>query len=185
MSNLKREVFKTRSQTEKNVEILWDKMEELGEKRLTSESMELLIKCRDAYETLCMLCENALDRQSYRDCLNKSVMGGGHLQKEAHYTLTYEAALGWTERMKNEDGTSGPHWTMEQTEQVRKQKNIDCDPIKFFVAMNMIYSDYCKVAEKVNANSMDFYAYMSKAFLDDKDAQPDKLARYYHCIAKR
>ena len=51
--------------------------------------------------------------------------------------------------------------------------------------MNMMYSDYCKAAEKVNANSVDFYAYMARAFLEDKDAQPDKLERYYRCIAKK
>ena len=99
--------------------------------------------------------------------------------------LTQETALEWISRMKNEDGTTGPHWTMEQTEQARKQRGIDCDPLEFFVTMNMMYSDYCKAAEKANASSMDFYAYMSKAFLDDKDAQPDKLERYYHCIAKK
>ena len=32
---------------------------------------------------------------------------------------------------------------------------------------------------------MDFYVYMSKAFLDDKDAQPDKLERYYQYIVKK
>ena len=46
--------------------------------------------------------------------------------------------------------------------------------------MNMMYSDYCRVAEKVGASSLDFYAYMAKAFLDDRDAAPNKLARYYH-----
>ena len=87
--------------------------------------------------------------------------------------------------MQNEDGTSGPHWSMEQTEQARKQRGIDCDPLEFYVTMNMMYSDYCKAAEKVNASSVDFYAYMARAFLEDKDAQPDKLERYYRCIAKK
>jgi len=98
--------------------------------------------------------------------------------------FTQEVALEWISSMKNEDGTTGPHWSMEQTEQARKQRNIDCDPIQFFAAMNMMYSDYCKVAEKVNSNSMDFYAYMAKAFLDDKDAVKDKMGKYFACIVK-
>ena len=48
----------------------------------------------------------------------------------------------------------------------------------------MMYSDYCKVAEKVGASSMDFYAYMAKAFLDDKDAADNKYGRYWACVVK-
>lgn len=78
----------------------------------------------------------------------------------------------------------GPHWSTEQTEQVRTQQNIDCEPIKFWVAMNMMYSDYCKVAEKLGVNNAIFYACMAKAFLDDKDAQPENLGRYYEYIVR-
>lgn len=96
-----------------------------------------------------------------------------------------ETAEEWVRQMKNEDGTTGPHWTMEQTKQVQSQKGIDCDPVEFWAAMNMIYSDYSKVAKKLNINSAEFYACMAEAFLDDKDAQPDKLARYYQFIVKQ
>jgi hypothetical protein len=91
----------------------------------------------------------------------------------------------WVQRMKNADGTTGPHWTMEKTEEARAQRGINCDALEFWVAMNMIYSDYAKVAEKVNANSMDFYVYMAKAFLEDKDVRNqggEKLARYYEYV---
>ena len=47
----------------------------------------------------------------------------------------------------------------------------------------MMYSDYCKVAEKLNVNIVDFCACMAKAFLDDKDAKPDKVARYWEYVA--
>lgn len=96
--------------------------------------------------------------------------------------LTSETAMEWGKHMENADGSHGPHWTMEKTEEARKQRNIQCDPLEFYVAMNMMYSDYVKAAEKINCSSMDFYAYMAKAFLDDKDAQPDKLARYYRYV---
>lgn len=108
---------------------------------------------------------------------------GGHIDS-GECSLSNAEIMAWVGAMENADGTTGPHWTMEQTEQVRKQRSIECDPLKFYVTMNMMYSDYCKAAEKTGASSLDFYAYMSKAFLDDKDAQPNKLARYYHFIAK-
>ena len=50
---------------------------------------------------------------------------------------------------------------------------------------NMMYSDYCEVAKKINANNMDFFAEMAKAFLKDKDAgAQDKLAAYYEYVVK-
>ena len=160
-------------QIEKNKCIPWEAMEKLGSQKMSPEIAGRLAVYRDAYKALHMLCEEDMQPEDR----------SAHASE--HKALTKETALEWTGRMQNEDGTSGPHWSMEQTEQARKQRGIDCDPLEFYVTMNMMYSDYCKAAEKVNANSVDFYAYMARAFLDDKDAQPDKLERYYRCIAKK
>lgn len=108
----------------------------------------------------------------------------GHGSGESVPPIDSKTAEQWAEGMKNEDGTAGPHWTMEQTKQVQSQKGIDADPVHFWVAMNMIYSDYSKVAKKLNVSNADFYAYMAEAFLEDKDAQPDKLERYYQFVVK-
>lgn len=110
---------------------------------------------------------------------------GGHGSGTGGTRFSKEMAHEWVQGMRNADGTTGPHWTMEKTEEARAQRGINCDPLAFWVAMNMIYSDYSKVAEKVNANSMDFYVYMAKAFLEDKDARNqggEKLARYYEYV---
>lgn len=91
----------------------------------------------------------------------------------------------WTSEMENEDGTKGPHWNIEQIKKVMEQRNTTGDPVEFWVAMNMMYSDYCKVAKKLGVNSVDFYAEMAKAFLEDKDTGvPDKLTAYYESIVK-
>ena len=90
----------------------------------------------------------------------------------------------WAGRMENEDGTVGPHWTIEQTKQVASQKGITYDPVEFWLCMNMIYSDYFGVAKKLNVNNMDFYVEMSKAFLGDKDAVPGKLYSYFEYIVE-
>lgn len=99
--------------------------------------------------------------------------------------LTREAAESWVAGMKNADGSTGAHWTMEQTKQVQAQKGIGLDPVKFWVAMNMMFSDYATAAEKAGVSTTDFYADLAKAFLVDKDAVPDKLDRYYCAIVKR
>ncbi len=105
--------------------------------------------------------------------------GGGH------QPLTREKAEAWVAKMENSDGSTGAHWTMEQTKQLQSQKGIGLDPIKFWVAMNMMYSDYATAAEKAGVSTADFYADLAKAFLVDKDAMPDKLDRYYCAIVKR
>ncbi|MDY4223633.1 MAG: hypothetical protein SOX75_03020 [Candidatus Limivicinus sp.] len=48
--------------------------------------------------------------------------------------------------------------------------------------MNMLYSDYFKVAKKFIVNNTEFYANLAEAFLCDKDAADDKLIRYYECV---
>lgn len=90
----------------------------------------------------------------------------------------------WVQKMKNADGSTGEHWTYEQTTQVMKQRNMDCDPAEFYAIINAMWSDYGKVAEKYGINTVDFWAEMAKAFLMDKDAMPDKAALYYECIVK-
>ena len=98
-------------------------------------------------------------------------------------SMSPEEAREWARGMENEDGTQGPHWTMEQTKQVQAQQGIECNPVEFYLAMNMMYSDYLKVAKKLGVNKVDFYACMAKAFLDDKDAGPGKLRRYFEYVA--
>lgn len=92
--------------------------------------------------------------------------------------LDEDMAYEWVERMQNADGSAGPHYKLEQTEQWRSTNCMDCDKWEFFVAVNMMYSDYCKVAEKMNVSKLDFYGHMAKAFLHDEDAGPHKLMKY-------
>ena len=86
--------------------------------------------------------------------------------------------------MQNEDGSKGPHWSMDQVEQIMRQKNIQCDPAEFFAAVNAMFSDYSEVAQKHGVNKQDFYIDMAKAFLEDKDAVKDKAAAYYMYVVK-
>ena len=91
----------------------------------------------------------------------------------------------WGRDMEGEDGKKGPHWSADQVRAVMKQKDIKCDPWEFYAAINAMYSDYKHVFEKYGlGENVDVYVEMAKAFIDDKDAQPDKLARYYKYIVK-
>lgn len=99
--------------------------------------------------------------------------------------MTKEMADEWTRGMKNEDGTKGPHWTLDQVKQVMAQKGIDCDPLEMFAVMNALYSDYCAVLKKHGANHMDMYTDLACAWLNDKDAVKNKASAYYEHIVKK
>lgn len=94
-------------------------------------------------------------------------------------------AMEWAANMENADGTTGAHWSLEQTKQIMTQKGLNCDPLKFYIAMNAVYSDLCKVFKKLGINSIDAYVDVAEAFwLKDEDAVKDKLAAYYTYVTK-
>lgn len=49
-------------------------------------------------------------------------------------------------KMENEDGTRGPHWSLEETSALASQYGISLsgkfNRYDWFVALNMVYSDY-------------------------------------------
>lgn len=109
-------------------------------------------------------------------------MGGSHGYSEG---MDMETAKEWTRGMKNEDGTKGPHWTMEQVKQLVNQRKLDVDDIEFFAILNAMYSDYCKVAKKHNVNNMDFYVDLAMAWISDEDAIEGKPMAYYEYVVKK
>ena len=109
-----------------------------------------------------------------------SGMGEGMMEP-----MTKEAAEKWVRSMKGAAGGPGQHWTMEQAKQIMTRYGYQADPVEFYVALNMMKSDYVKAAQKVGADKEEFYAAMADAFLNDEDAKADKLALYHHYIAKK
>lgn len=76
----------------------------------------------------------------------------------------------------------GEHWTLEQTEQVKKDYGYNDIPAnEFNVVMNMAYSDYKDVFE----DNLDLYAKFSKAFIQDDDAKKGKVFIYFNEVAKK
>lgn len=100
-------------------------------------------------------------------------------------TMTREIAEEWTANMKNEDGTKGPHWTIDQIKQLMMQKGIQGDPWTFYAIMNAMYSDYCAVMKKHGCHTAEMYADMALAWINDKDAMPGKAAAYYEYVVKK
>lgn len=139
---------------------------------MDEETSKKLASYNEAYNAICQWEEDEGENYS-RDA------------EDTASTFSMDTARAWTQKMKNADGTQGPHWTLEQAKQIMAQRKIGLDPVQFWVTLNMIYSDYSPVAKKHGlGGSLDFYADMAKAFLDDKDAKPNKLSRYYENIVQ-
>lgn len=110
-------------------------------------------------------------------------------QNAAAAEFNRAAAMQWAERMKNADGSTGPHWTMDQTTAIADSMGIPEHEIPRWawgVTMNVAYSKCYPVAVEFGINRPEFYAALAKAFLLDKDGPgPErKLLEYYEHIAK-
>ena len=117
-------------------------------------------------------------------------LGDDHFRESTKMMeFTEDDAKEWTARMKNADGSTGPHWTMEQTTAVAESMGIQAPVVPRWawgVTMNMMYSDYYQVAVEFGLNRPEFYAALAKAFLIDKDGPgpEQKLMAYYEHIAR-
>lgn len=121
---------------------------------------------------------NEMERRSGSMTPGRAKSMGGH-------KLTKEMAEEWVERMEHADGGHGPKWHMDKVKQALARRGITSDPLQYWVAMNALYSDYCSVLTRYGiSDSVDFYIDLAKAFIEDSDAMPDKLANYYECIVK-
>lgn len=94
----------------------------------------------------------------------------------------------WMKKLKNEDGSKGAHWNREQVNKLFKEHKIEektggeVSEDEFYYVMNMLYSDYCKALKENNINSIKVYVELAIAWLMDKDAAENKLARYFYCV---
>lgn len=92
-------------------------------------------------------------------------------------------------KMENEDGTRGPHWSIEETTALASQYGINLgsrfNRYDWFVALNMVYSDYYKVIiSMTNSNSTKHFVELAKAWINDKDIDEGKMWYYYVLLDK-
>lgn len=87
-------------------------------------------------------------------------------------------------KMENEDGSRGPHWSLEETTALANQHGINLNGrfnrYDWYVALNMIYSDFYKVIVNItNTNNVRNFVEFAKAWLADKDIDEGKMWYYY------
>ena len=79
-------------------------------------------------------------------------------------------------KMSNVDGTTGEHWTLQQTNSLATTNGAMFDKYDFYYVINMLYSDFSEVV----GNDANTYFKMAKAYLDDPDASEGKA----YCLWK-
>lgn len=119
-----------------------------------------------------------------RNHLTQSEISSGYSSRSGTESFTRQTADEWMSCIKNSDGSTGPHWTYDQSKQVMEQRKINCDPAQFYAALNAVYSDFGAVAKKHGVSNIEFFADLAKAWIEDKDAVPDKAAAYYAHIVE-
>ena len=112
--------------------------------------------------------------------LDKTQAGEHHSESAGMTGFTEREAKRWAKHMENDDGTTGPHWTLEQATAVANSIGVHMDPWVWFAALNMEYSDNFEVAAKYGLDRPEYYADLAKAFLFDEA----KIAGYYHGIVE-
>lgn len=83
-----------------------------------------------------------------------------------------------TRDMVNEDGSTGPHWSVKETTRTAESAGVsfkEYNEYDWNYVMNMIYSDYYGAVP----DDMTYYIKMSIKFLQDKDAPKGKALQYY------
>lgn len=81
-----------------------------------------------------------------------------------------ELAKKAVDEMDNADGTTGEHWSLQQTNSLLTSQNLSYNKYDFYYVVNMLYSDFSNVL----GNDASMYLKMAKAYMDDPDASEDK-----------
>ena len=125
-----------------------------------------------------------------RDGRGRGRRGGiDYADEDMH--LSKQEIMEWKRSMENADGTKGEHYRLEEIMPVAEKMGVkfeEFDEKEFCLAVNMMYSDYCRAMKESVALPPDkelmTYIKLAKAWLEDEDAPEgsEKLALYYRCV---
>lgn len=118
----------------------------------------------------------------------KMEMGGAYGMSGGHEKLTREKAEKWVKSMYGDDPkTRGEMWSYQDAKKLAEERGLPTEGqemIDFYVVLNMVYTDYCKVAKEHGVDTEDYYADLAEAWLYDRDAKPptQKLMAYHKYV---
>lgn len=100
--------------------------------------------------------------------------------KKSLECLLYQIDLPEAERIVRNMRPKGQMWTLEQIKRYLAEKGITDNLINWYLVMNMCYNDYYNTAKMYGLqNEVEFYFNLAKDFIEDIDAEPHKVAKYF------
>lgn len=93
------------------------------------------------------------------------------------YAISPDEAKAIVQRMS----PMGQQWNWSQISDYIKSKNIpEADTVHWYLVMNMVYNDYFNTAKAFgHLGDVEFFYNLSKDFIDDPDAKPLKIEKYF------
>lgn len=93
------------------------------------------------------------------------------------YEISPEKAKEIVQRMK----PMGQQWSWHQIKEYITSKGISEDCVeKWYLVMNMVYNDYYNTAKTFgHLNDVEFFYNLAKDFIEDPDAKPLKVEKYF------
>ena len=92
------------------------------------------------------------------------------------YKIPPEEAMQIVKAMK----PKGQNWSMQQVKDLCREHGIDKDIVSWYLVLNMTYNDYYGTAKAFGLQGdEDFYWSLAKDFIEDPDAKPYKVEKYF------
>lgn len=92
------------------------------------------------------------------------------------YKITPEEA----ERIVKSMKPRGQYWSLKQVREYLHSKGVEDDCVNYYLAMNMAYNDYYGTAQLFGLqNDVEFYYSIAREFINDADAKPFKVEKYF------
>ena len=99
-----------------------------------------------------------------------------HDLEDIAYMISYDEAEKIVKSMK----PFGEHWNFDQVKSYIEEKGIYGYCVKYYLVMNMVYNDYHNVALIYgHQDDVDFFFQLADAFINDEDAKPYKVSKYF------
>lgn len=117
------------------------------------------------------------------DMLNKlarkdPMMFDEYIDKLEH--LAYRIPKEEAERIVRAMRPKGQYWSYAQVTDLVKSKGVTGDWVNWYLVMNMVYNDFCATAKHFGLqNDVEFFYHLAKDFIEDPDAKPMKVEKYF------
>lgn len=94
--------------------------------------------------------------------------------------LTYKIPADEAMQIVKSMRPKGQNWSMQQVKDLCREHGIDKDIVNWYLVLNMVYNDYCGTAKAFGLQGdEEFYWSLAKDFIEDPDAKPLKVEKYF------